>query len=99
MTLSPDFKPNGRPLTEVELRATKLVNEWKESRPDEPWNVIQGLMVAVVEQYPDIVLLTDGQTRELMAICNMSLPPGKSLGDIAGLANPGIVNLRKPPKE
>lgn len=78
----------------IEAMADKLIAEWSEALPDQPWDVIKKLMVTVAQDHNDIILLTNKQAEELMEKHNIPLPEGFSAGTIAGRVNPGLAILR-----
>lgn len=86
--------PNAYQEADVERVVKEVVEPWKESKPEEPWDLVSRLMAYTILEHPEIILLTNDQARELLEQHEVILPAGVSVSDIAGKANPGIVRAR-----
>lgn len=80
---------------DVERVVKEVVDPWKEARPaEELWDLVSHLMTYTILEHPEIILLTNDQARELLIQHEIVLPIGVRIGDLAGKANPGIVQAR-----
>lgn len=86
--------PNVYQEGDVERVVKEVVEPWKESKPEEPWDLVSRLMAYTILEHPEIILLTNDQARKLLEQHEIVLPGGVSVGDLAGKANPGIIQAR-----
>lgn len=77
---------------------TKILDEQlvarKERDPHFPWEIVKKIVEQIVASHPEIILIFTQQVGELLQEVGEVLPEGYMDGDIAGEANPVLVEVR-----
>ena len=77
---------------------TKILDEQltarKESEPDFPWEIVKKIVEQIIASHPEIILIFTQQVGALLQEVKEELPEGYMEGDIAGAANPLLVEVR-----
>lgn len=81
-------------VSKTHLLTEKFLEQWKEAEPEFPFGVVGALIEKVIDEHPNLLMVTNYQAEQILGEARITLPDGISIGEIAGKANPGIIRVR-----